>query len=198
MKILAFVDIHGDLKALEKVIEKANSHNPDIVVCAGDLTIFEQDLDYFVYELNKLKKPFLIIPGNHESTTELKKVCSLFDNAVYLHKKSYKKGKYLFIGFSCDGFSMTDSDFERYAKQARRQIKDGLNVILVTHAPPYGTKVDNIRGSHCGNKSVRAFIEKNNILLNICGHLHETAGKEDVINGARIINPGPYGKIIKV
>lgn len=198
MKILAFVDVHGDLKALEKVIEKANSQNPDVIVCAGDLTEFGENLDYFVYMLNKLKKPVLIVPGNHEIPAELKKICSLFDNTIFLHKTSYKNKNCLFIGFSCDGFSATDPEFEKYARQAKKLIKKGMDVVLVTHAPPYGTKVDFVRGSHCGSKSVREFLEKNRIKLNICGHLHETAGKQDLVNKTAVINPGPYGKIINV
>ena len=34
--------------------------------------------------------------------------------------------------------------------------------------------------------------------LVISGHLHETAGKEDKIGKTRLINPGPFGKILDV
>ena len=74
----------------------------------------------------------------------------------------------------------------------------GKKIIFITHAPPYKTKVDLIVGSHCGNKTFRNFILKNKIDLYICGHLHETFNKKDKIKKTEVINPGPYGKIIKI
>ena len=59
MKILAFVDTHGSMKSLKKVMKKAKK--ADIVVCAGDLSIFEEGLDIIIMELNSLKKPVLLI-----------------------------------------------------------------------------------------------------------------------------------------
>ena len=89
MKILAFVDIHGSLKAIKKIKQKAKK--ADLLVCAGDLTIFEQGLGYFLKKLDKLKKPVLIIPGNHESDKDLRKASYLFKNIFFLHETSYKK-----------------------------------------------------------------------------------------------------------
>ena len=54
MKLLAFVDIHGSLKAIKKIAEKAKKSKPDLLVCAGALTKFEQGLDYLLYRLDKI------------------------------------------------------------------------------------------------------------------------------------------------
>ena len=52
---------------------------------------------------------------------------------------------------------------------------------------------------HHGNKSIRKFIDQKKPLLNICGHLHETEGKKQVINKKTLtINPGPDGVILEV
>jgi len=75
MKILAFVDVHEDIKALNKIIDK--SHIADLLVCAGDLTDFEQNMDLMLSMLNRIGKPVLIIPGNHETSTNLKKAYAL-------------------------------------------------------------------------------------------------------------------------
>jgi Icc-related predicted phosphoesterase len=69
-------------------------------------------------------------------------------------------------------------------------------VILVTHAPPYNTKVDRINGNLCGNKSIRNFISEVKPVLAVCGHLHETAGKRDKIGKTLVINPGYKGMVI--
>lgn len=71
-------------------------------------------------------------------------------------------------------------------------------IILVTHAPPYKTRLDKLAGEHCGNKSIRNFIEKSRSDLVICGHLHENFGREDKIKRTRIINPGHFGKVISI
>ena len=53
-------------------------------------------------------------------------------------------------------------------------------------------------GNPCGDKSIKNFIKKIYPDLVISGHLHENAGKEDKIKNTKLINPGPYGKIITI
>ena len=103
------------------------------------------------------------------------------------------------MGYGCGGFSLVDREFDKTAVKFRKIIKmnEDKKIILVTHAPPYKTRLDKL-GIHCGNKSIRKFIDKNKIDLVICGHLHENFGKEDKINKTRLINPGPFGKILTV
>ncbi len=198
MKILAFVDMHGSLKALKKIKEQAKK--ADIIICAGDISIFSNDLDKLLFELDKLNKAILIIHGNHETDEDLNKLAKLFNNITELHKKSFVKEKYLFIGYGGSGFSMTDKDFEKTSRKFEKEIKKHKDkkTILITHAPPYKTKLDNIMGEPCGNKSIKNFIKKVNIHLVISGHLHENAGKEDKVKNTIIINPGPLGKIINL
>ena len=45
MKILAFVDLHGSLNALKRLSKQIKSKKPDIIVCAGDISIFENNLE---------------------------------------------------------------------------------------------------------------------------------------------------------
>lgn len=198
MKILAFVDSHGSSDALKKVREKAKKENADILICAGDVSVFEQHLERILKDLDSLGKPVLIIPGNHESEARLKLLCSRFKNIVYLHKGMLRIRDYVFIGFAGNGFSETDSEFRKWSAKVKDELRKKDNVILVTHAPPHRTSIDKIMGSHCGNKDIRQFIEKVDVLLAISGHLHENAGKEDRIRKTRVINPGPYGMVVDV
>ena len=96
---------------------------------------------------------------------------------------------------------MTDREFEKAANSRFKKLinhnKD-KKIVLVTHAPPYKTRLDKLAGGHCGNKSIRQFIDKNRIDLLICGHLHENFGKEDRIKKTKCINPGPFGKIVEI
>ena len=196
MKILAFVDVHEDIKALSRVIEK--SKEVELLVCAGDLTVFEHNMELMLSMLNKIGKPILVIPGNHETNTNLKKACSLFKNIIYLHKRSYEIGDYLFLGHGGGGFSTHNPQFEKIAKTFNKKITKEKITILVSHEPPYGTKLDYIANGHTGSKSLMKFIDKNHLKLVICGHLHENKNKIDKINNTLIINPGSYGKIINI
>lgn len=198
MKILAFVDVHASMTALKKLEEKAKKQKPDVIICAGDISIFENHLDVLMNKISRLGKKVLMIPGNHETPVVLKKMCSFYENMTYLNKKIVKINDIYFIGFSGEGFSRTDLELEQFAKKIKSEIK-GKKLVFVTHAPPYKTKLDVIGKEHCGNKTVTNFIKSNpNILLHICGHFHETSGDEDKIGRTRTINPGPWGKIIEI
>lgn len=198
MKILAFVDVHASMTALKKLEEKAKKHKPDVIICAGDISIFENDIEILMNKISKLGKKILIIPGNHETPAVLKKLCSFYENMIYFNKKIIKINDTCFIGFAGEGFSRTDSELEKFGRKIKDEIK-GKKAVLVTHAPPYKTKLDIIGREHCGNKTITGLIKSNqNIVLHICGHFHETSGDEDKIGSTRTINPGPWGRIIEI
>jgi len=204
MKILAFADMHGKQSALKNLAKKAEKEDVDYLVCAGDISVFEHALDLLFFRLNKIGKTVLVIPGNHESEEELKIITDLFDNIAYIHKRAYKIGNYIFLGYGGGGFSMQDPRFRRVAKKFAAEIKKEkkknkkLKVILITHAPPHGTKLDIICGEHCGNKDIKEFIDEVSVNLVISGHLHETAGTDYIEKKTRFVNPGPFGKVIEL
>jgi len=99
MKILAFTDLHLSSVAFKKIKSKVKKQNPDLIICAGDVSIFEQGLDFILNKLNKLKKKILIIHGNHETDKVLKKICSKYDNLIFIHKKYYKQNNHIFFGY---------------------------------------------------------------------------------------------------
>jgi len=122
----------------------------------------------------------------------------LFKNIVYLHKRGYEAGDCLFLGHGGGGFSTHNPKFEKIAKMLSRKITNEKKAVFLSHEPPYGTKLDYIAKSHTGSKSLRKFINENNLKLVICGHLHENKNKEDKISNTIVINPGPHGKIIDI
>ena len=200
MKILAFVDLHGSLKALKRLQNLVDKEKPDIIVCAGDITIFEQNMDYLIHRMNKFKKPVLILHGNHEDEDTMEKACAGFENVHFIHGMTYVQDDVMFLGWGGGGFSTKDDEFEKKAKDFEKKMKGFEKVVLVTHAPPYNTRLDQIIEQSCGNKSIRNFILKNTkkIRAAIAGHLHENSGREDRLKETRVVNPGPFGKIINV
>jgi uncharacterized protein len=200
MKILAFTDLHLSLISFKKLKEKVAKHNPDILVCAGDVSILEQDLDYILKKLSSLKKKIIIVNGNHESESVMRKLCSNYPNLIFIHQKGYRHENCLFLGYGGSGFAMIEPNFKPVGNKFLKLIKNNKNckIVLITHAPPFNTKVDLIVSTHCGNKTLRNFAARNKVDLYICGHLHENFGKEDNINKTLVLNPGPDGRIIDI
>jgi len=201
MKLLAFADIHGSQTALKRIEQKIKAQNPDLLVCAGDISIFEHGIGIILRKLNRLGKKIIMVHGNHEDDSTFLKYSKIFKNIIFIHKNYHIENNLLFLGFGGGGFSMTDKEFEKIAKSRfKKIIKENKDkkIILITHAPPYGTKLDRLGKNHVGNKSFRQFIEKYSIDLAVSGHLHENFGKEDKIKNTKVINPGPFGKLVEV
>lgn len=189
MKILAFSDIHGNKKAIASIIKVSKTKNPDILICAGDISSPQMSTKEVVKELKKTKKQVLIIHGNHETSREI-----VSDKQVTnLHKNIVNIGGYNFLGFGGGGFSKRDIEFERFTKNVKKE-----NIVLVTHAPPYNTSLDILPMGHVGSISIKNFIKNNKPIIAICGHLHENEGKSEKISKTLIINPGIKGKIIEI
>ncbi|MFC2134551.1 metallophosphoesterase [Bacteroidota bacterium] len=195
MKILAFTDTHGSPSDLETVKKKAK--NADIIICAGDFTIFENEIEYVLQHMNSIQKKVLLIHGNHEDEITVKAMIPHFKNLEFIHKKIVEIGEYAFVGYGGGGFATRDAEFEIWTDKISKKLQ-GKKVILVVHGPPYGTKVDLLGMGYAGNKSFTKVIKKEQPKLVICGHLHETFGKKDKINNSIIINPGPEGEIINI
>lgn len=200
MKILCFVDLHGDKSLLKKLIKRAKKDDIDLVVMAGDLTVFETGLRYFLRKLNDIKKKILIIPGNHEGEHVLKKAVKDYEYCIDIHQKAVRvkiqgQDDYVFLGYGEGGFALEDPEFRKIARKWYGEYQKD-KVVLVTHGPPFGTNQDRLGRKHVGNKDYRKFIERLQPKLAICGHLHETAGLKDKIGETIIIHPGWEGMVV--
>lgn len=200
MRLLVFSDVHGSEKALQAIESKAKRHRPDVLVNAGDLTIFEQDIGRIISRLDKLSRPIISIHGNHESYEALLAASVRYPRLRLVHGAYALMEGVLFIGHGGGGFSRTDKEFDRTArafeKESRQQNHE--KVVLITHQPPYDTRLDKVNGSHAGNKSYRRFIERYSPEFVISGHLHENAGISDMLGKTKLLNPGPDGRIIEI
>ncbi|HUL37471.1 MAG TPA: hypothetical protein VLW47_07280, partial [Thermodesulfobacteriota bacterium] len=72
---------------------------------------------------------------------------------------------------------------------------DPKQTIYMMHSPPFGTRLDLIQGrTSAGSRSIRSFIEKNQPLLSLHGHIHESPALSgayvDHIGETLSINPG--------
>jgi Icc-related predicted phosphoesterase len=66
--------------------------------------------------------------------------------------------------------------------------------ILVSHNPPKDTACDALPGgAHVGSEAVRAFIEKAQPDICLCGHIHEGRAT-DRVGRTLVVNPGPLAQ----
>jgi len=199
MKILAFSDNHLNEHSIKEIKKKAKK--ADILICAGDLSWFGSGLKDILKDLNKIKKPLYIIPGNHEEWGgDLRKVCKNYKNITFVHKtwRNIEGFKVFFWGGG--GFADRNKELEEKMIKFKNFLKKGDQVIFVTHGPPYNTKLDFLEwAGHVGCKSQRKFDRSIKPILHICGHLHEHMYEKEVLfKKTLIVNPGPEGTILKV
>lgn len=196
MKIFTFADTHGNLKKIDRIVQQIKQEKPSIIICAGDISNFGKNLKESIERFQNLNIPFLMIPGNHETSEEVKDMASRYKFMINLHKASYELNNYMFFGYGEGGFSIVDKSFEEIIPKFKKTLKKDTKTVLITHAPPHGTKLDYLN-SHIGCKSVRRFIEEIKPILHISGHIHENKNKIDTIGRTVLINPGD-GKVIEI
>ncbi|MCD6575781.1 MAG: metallophosphoesterase family protein [Nanoarchaeota archaeon] len=202
MKILAASDVHGDKSVIEKLVAKAKKEKVDLIILAGDLTFFENDLTGIIGPFKELEKKIIIIPGNHETFATAEFLAKQYGPGVYnLHGRSvlfYNEiGIFGAGGADVGLFQIGDEEIEKLLEKAHKPIKDAKHKILVTHIPPYGTNIDAL-WQHVGSKGVRRVIEKIQPEIALCGHIHETFGKSAKIGKTTVVNVGKDGIIIEI
>jgi Icc-related predicted phosphoesterase len=191
MRLLAFTDLHASITSLKALERKAKQ--ADLIACLGDFTIFEQNIEPVLERIANLGKRVLLIHGNHETAAIVERLSRKHKSIRFIHRKTYTHEGYTFLGWGGGGFALED---ERFARWARTLDLTEAKAVLLTHQPPYGTKLDALH-EHVGNKSFAAFIRRNPaVVLALSGHIHETFGKEDKLGKARLVNPGPAGTFI--
>lgn len=198
MKLLAFTDSHGSDKALKSVKEKKVKEKPDYILCLGDFTIFGHNQKKILKKIDKLGKNIFLIHGNHEFEEEVIDDLKDLKNIKFIHGNIIRIGNYVIIAWGGGGFAIKDNEFYEFSKELKKVVKKNDKIILLTHGPPYGTKIDLIGDQHCGTKTYTSFIKKYKPILALAGHLHENNGLDDYIGKTKIVNPGPEGRIFLV
>ncbi|HXX71055.1 MAG TPA: metallophosphoesterase family protein, partial [Candidatus Acidoferrum sp.] len=74
MRVFIFSDIHGDLRALNRIVEQP----ADLYIAAGDLATFGKGLDRCGEVLRPLGSRLWVLPGNHETHEDTRALCARF------------------------------------------------------------------------------------------------------------------------
>ena len=197
MKVLVFSDIHGDWRALERVMET----EADYYVAAGDLANFGRGLDRLAPILQRRAAQTYVIPGNHESEADIAAFCDRY-GLHDLHGRSIQVNGYALaaLGYSNPTPFNTPGEYSEQELAERLEPFHSLDpLVLICHCPPQGTKLDRAaEGQHFGSTSVRAFIEHKQPVYFCCGHIHEAEGAQDAIGRTQCWNVGKRGVVLEL
>src|ERR671934_1655495 len=167
MRLLAFSDIHRDLRQTERLSERAG--DVDVVVAAGDFGSVHRGLEKVIDMLVVIETPTVLVPGNNETEEALRAACAGWSAARVLHGEGTEIDGVPFFGLGGGvpvtpwgwSFDLTEDEAASYLESC----PDGA--VLVVHSPPKG-HVDNDLGS----TAVLSSIEAKRPELAVCGHVH--------------------------
>lgn len=201
MRILIFSDIHGDARAVEKLVAQP----ADIYVAAGDLSTFGRGTERLLEALRPLGERLWLLPGNHETHDETRDLCARFGFIDFHRQVRQLDGKngathWAGLGYSNPTPFNTPGEYtEEEIAAALKQFEGPAPLYCVIHFPPHGTKLDQVSfGGHAGSRVLRAWVERVQPVELFCGHIHECAGKSDTLGATRCFNVGKAGRLVEI
>ncbi|MDR9395088.1 MAG: metallophosphoesterase family protein [Roseovarius sp.] len=190
MKIMAFSDLHGDAARAATLVSASGA--ADLVIGAGDFCNMRRGLKDAMALLSGIAAPMVLVPGNAESADELRAAAP--GNATVLHGSGTRVNGLRLFGL---GYGVPTTPFGAWScglseEQAAKML-DGCDMadILVLHSPPRGVADVTSRGQSVGSTAILAAIERLQPRLALCGHVHDSWGREGHIGPTRVVNLGP-------
>ena len=195
MKLLVFSDIHNDRKALDKLM----AIDADMYVCAGDIVSWRRELTGMAELLKPRASKMYMLPGNHESESDIAGVCDRF-GFQNLHGKSIQAAGVPIAGL---GYS-NPTPFNTPGEYSEKQMAERLTpfatlkpLVLICHCPPKDTDLDGLKpGAHFGSTAIREFIDAYEPVRFFCGHIHECEGRDAMLGRTRGANVGKRGYLL--
>jgi Icc-related predicted phosphoesterase len=197
MRIAYVVDVHGNPGAVASALARID--DVDVLIVGGDITTngTPNDVAEAIESWRPLAVTVLAVAGNMDSA-EID--VRLEELGVSVNARGVRIGDVGIFGVSAAPFSplqtpyeLPDDELERRIERGFAAVGDAPVKIFCPHAPPLDTACDRLpSGKHVGSAAIRAFVERAQPALVLCGHIHESRG-EDLIGASRIVNPGPVG-----
>jgi len=194
LNMVVFGDIHSQITYIDNIKELPSA---DWVIITGDLTNRggKKEAEEIINYIKCYNTHILAQIGN----MDFLEINDYFENlGINLHGHGYRLEEELAV-FGVGGSTptpfntpteYTEQEIDAFLHIAYEEIKNVSHKILVSHTPPFGTKVDIVgRGDHVGSKVIREFIAKEQPELCLTGHIHE-ARNIDKIGETLILNPG--------
>ena len=199
MKLLLFSDLHINKTRATEIVEKSRS--ADVVIGAGDFATVHRGLDIMADILKAINKPSVVVPGNGETFEELNKAFSVWRSCHVLHGSGVNLDGVDYYGIGggvpVTPFGSWSYDFtEEEARVLLRNCPD--QAILISHSPPRGILDVASNGQSLGSLAVKECIETKKPKLVVCGHIHESGGKKEMVEDTLVVNAGPKAMLVEL
>jgi Icc-related predicted phosphoesterase len=196
MKIVSFGDVHMATSNLSRMGDVLR--DTDLVIVSGDLTNFggPKDAARVINAVREACPRVLALAGN----LDRREVIPFLDEAgVGFH------GRGLIVDgvaiFGCGGSNITpfktpteftEEEIAQTLERGYAQVAGHRPLLMVCHTPPLETRCDRLmNGAAAGSIAARRFIEQYQPDVCISGHIHESAGI-DQIGRTVVLNAGPF------
>ncbi len=194
MIILALSDIHSSFSMAESILQRESAAGC-IVIC-GDFTTrgTAAEAANLLSLFRKMGVPIFAVAGNMDSA-DIDSYLAGAGSGINGTGKIFEDVGFFGVSASPTTFLRTPYEITEEAILARAEsgwndVQSARWKVLVTHTPPFQTKLDMIlTGKHAGSRSIRSFIERSQPDLVVCGHIHEARGV-DTIGKTQIVNCG--------
>ncbi|MBN1755541.1 metallophosphoesterase family protein [bacterium] len=194
MKIITFSDIHGTTSILPQI--ESDLARADLVMISGDITDFgrEHEAQKVIQSIRRFNNRILAVSGNCDYP-EVDRYLTMEKLNLQHHSTVINELLFIGVGGSLNTPFNTpnekaDDDFGLELEGALSDQDFSLPMVLLVHQPPYGTRIDLVRGQHLGSRVLRDFILKYQPLVCFSGHFHEAVG-QDTLGNTLLVNPGP-------
>ncbi len=186
MKLLCITDLHGGSAGLGRIL--ADAGPVDLVLLGGDLTNFgsPDDAQAIVRQAQAPGAKVLAVAGNCDSAQIDRRLVELdvslagrglIYRGIALHALSAMPP------WRGDMYQFTEEELAEALRAGHadaagsgHDASGGRHVIL-SHAPPRNDKLDRTSFfKHVGSTALRTFIDEEQPLLVVCGHIHEGRG----------------------
>ena len=199
MRILAAGDIHGDRSLAQRLAEKAEKENADLVIITGDITHFDQSADGIMGPFVAKKKKVLFVPGNHDSFATADFLVAMY-GVKNIHGYSVR---YEDVGiFGCGGANvgpvtiLQEKEIMDLLQKGFDKIKYLPKKIMVTHVHPSDTAMEKFSNFIPGSSGVKKALDEMKPDFLLCSHVHEAEGIEEMVGLTKVINVGKEGTIL--
>jgi Icc-related predicted phosphoesterase len=197
VKLLIFSDIHSNHKELERLM----AIEADYYFAAGDLVNWARGLEACGEILKPRGERVYVLPGNHESATQIAALCTQFGLHNF-HEQTLRMGRHHVAGLGYSNptpFNTPGEYSEAELAERLARFEPLVPLVLICHAPPFGTALDRVRdGLHAGSRSVREFVDRHQPEYLFCGHIHEAEGVEIAIGKTKAVNVGKRGYLLEL
>ncbi|MFB6246047.1 MAG: metallophosphoesterase [Candidatus Pacearchaeota archaeon] len=198
-KILAISDFHGDISLAEKAAQKAKEEEVEFIAIPGDLGHLDEMSEEVLEALSKSGRRTFLIPGNHDTNTNLDALIQKFPGVYNIHGKGFFEDDIGIFGtgYAALGpFANTEKEMLKNLNDSHEGIKNAKKKILLTHEHPLES--DSELGMAEGSEATRKAIEYFKPDIAIHGHIHEAGGIEEKIRKTRVFNVARKYRIFEI